>query len=126
MFPTAPVRLGRNPLNDLALDYGFVSQWHGVIKFDRSEIVYVDLGSTNGTNLDGVRIQQRTPVRVPGPRSTLSIGSLELRLEWTDGVDAGMAAKPKIKTQFVTSLPAVRSWRRSWYFRVCRRTTGLP
>lgn len=106
MFPTAPVRIGRNPLNDLALEYGFVSQWHGVIKFDRSEIVYVDLGSTNGTMLDGIRIQQRTPVRVLGPQTTLSIGSLELRLEWTDGVEAGIAAKPKIKTQFVTSLPA--------------------
>ena len=88
VFPTAPVRLGRNPLNDLALDYGFVSQWHGVIKFDRSEIVYVDLGSTNGTYLDGIRIQQRTPIRVQGPESALSIGSLELRLEWTDAVEA--------------------------------------
>lgn len=106
LFPTPPVRVGRNPLNDLALDYGFISQWHGIIKFDRTEIVYVDLGSTNGTNLDGTRIQQRTPVRVQGPQSTLSIGALELRLEWTDGLEAGMVPKPKIKTQFATNLPA--------------------
>lgn len=105
LFPTAPVRLGRNALNDLVLDSGFVSQWHGVIKFDRTEIIYVDLGSTNGTMLDGNRVQQRTPVRLPGPESRLSIGSLELRLEWTDGAEAGMAQKPKVRTQFVTSLP---------------------
>jgi len=107
LFPTAPVRLGRNALNDLALDYGFVSQWHGVVKFDRSEIIYVDLGSTNGTNLDGKRVPQRTPVRVQGPQSKLSIGPLEIRLQWTDGAEAGMAVRPKIKTQFVTSLPQV-------------------
>ena len=105
LFPTSPVRIGRNPLNDLALDYGFVSQWHGVIKFDRSDIAYVDLGSTNGTCLEGVRIQQRTPVRVQGPHSKLSIGSLDLRLEWTDGIEEGMAPRPRIKTQFVTSAP---------------------
>ena len=105
VFPTAPVRVGRNALNDLALDYGFVSQWHGVIKFDRSEVVYVDLGSTNGTNLDGNRVPQRTPVRVPSPQSTLSIGALEIRLEWSDGMEVGTGAKPKIKTQFATSLP---------------------
>ncbi len=106
VFPSAPVRIGRNPLNDLALDYGFVSQWHGVIKFDRSDIAYVDLGSTNGTQLDGLRVQERTPVRVVGPGSKLSIGRLEFRLEWTDGVEGGVAPRPKIKTQFVTSLPA--------------------
>jgi predicted component of type VI protein secretion system len=105
LFPTSPVRIGRNPLNDLVLDYGFVSQWHGVIKFDRSDIAYVDLGSTNGTCLEGARIQQRTPVRVQGPHSKLSIGSLELRLEWTDGIEEGMAPRPRIKTQFVTSVP---------------------
>ncbi|MEM7137474.1 MAG: FHA domain-containing protein [Myxococcota bacterium] len=107
VFPTAPVRVGRNSLNDLALDYGFVSQWHGVLKFDRSEIIYVDLGSTNGTMLDGVRVQDRTPVRVAGPNSTLSIGALEFRVQWTDGDEGGSVQKPRIKTQFATSLPSI-------------------
>jgi len=104
-FPSTPVRIGRNPLNDLALDYGFVSQWHGVIKFDRSDIVYVDLGSTNGTKVDGERVQGRTPVRIVGPGTLVSVGPLELRLRWTDGADEAPSAKPAIRTQFVTSLP---------------------
>ncbi|MEM7434995.1 MAG: FHA domain-containing protein [Myxococcota bacterium] len=107
VFPTAPVRVGRNSLNDLALDYGFVSQWHGVLKFDRSEIIYVDLGSTNGTMLDGVRVQDRTPVRIAGPNSTLSIGALEFRVQWTDGEEDGSVQKPRLKTQFATSLPSI-------------------
>lgn len=108
LFSTAPVRIGRNPLNDLALDFGFVSQWHGIIKFDRTETVFVDLGSTNGTCLDGVQVQERTPVRVAGPESVLSIGPLEMRLQWSDGVEEGAIRKPKIKTQFQMGLPDVR------------------
>jgi len=92
-------------LNDLALDYGFVSQWHGVIKFDRSDIVYVDLGSTNGTKLDGERVEGRAPVRIAGPDTVISVGPLELRLQWTDGADEAPSSKPAIRTQFVTSLP---------------------
>jgi len=105
LFPTTPVRIGRNPLNDLALDYGFVSQWHGVIKFDRSEIIYVDLGSTNGTLLDGLKVQERTPVRLIDANAKLSIGPLEITLRWADAAEGGMALKPRIKTQFATSLP---------------------
>ena len=104
-FPTAPVRLGRNPLNDLELDYGFVSQWHGVIKFDRNEVIFVDLGSTNGTLLNGERIHERTPVRVSDPNSALSIGSLQITLRWADEAETGFDQKPRIKTQFATSLP---------------------
>lgn len=104
-FSTAPVRLGRNPLNDLTLDYGFVSQWHGVIKFDRNEIIFVDLGSTNGTLLDGQRVHERTPVRVSGPNSALSIGSLQITLRWADAAETGFDQKPRIKTQFATRLP---------------------
>lgn len=108
LFSTAPVRIGRNPLNDLALDFGFVSQWHGIIKFDRTETVFVDLGSTNGTLLDGAPVQERTPVRIAGPDSVLSIGPLEMRLQWSDGVEEGAVRKPKIKTQFQMGIPEAR------------------
>jgi hypothetical protein len=33
-FKQSPVRLGRNPLNDLQLEEGFVSQWHAVVGFN--------------------------------------------------------------------------------------------
>ena len=104
-FSTAPVRLGRNPLNDLLLDYGFVSQWHGLIKFDRDEVLFVDLGSTNGTLLDGDRVQERIPVSIPNESAILSIGSVQIRVEWADSTEPGVASTPRVKTQFHTSLP---------------------
>jgi predicted component of type VI protein secretion system len=105
IFTSSPVRIGRNPLNDLTLDYGFVSQWHGVIKFDRSDINYVDLGSTNGTQVDGRRVPERTPVRISGPATKTSIGSLELTAQWTDETHDPAVGRPKIRTQFMTNLP---------------------
>jgi predicted component of type VI protein secretion system len=105
IFTSSPVRIGRNPLNDLTLDYGFVSQWHGVVKFDRSDINYVDLGSTNGTQVDGRRIAERTPVRIAGPGTKTSIGSLDLTAQWTDEAHDPAVGRPKIRTQFMTNLP---------------------
>ena len=55
-FVRSPVRLGRNALNDLQIDEGFVSQWHAVIDFDGQETHFRDLGSTNGTLMDGRRL----------------------------------------------------------------------
>ena len=34
IFGTGPVRIGRNALNDAALPFPFVSQWHAVVAFD--------------------------------------------------------------------------------------------
>ena len=105
IFAGSPVRLGRNSLNDLPLSYGFVSDWHGVVRFDRNEIVYVDLGSRNGTLMDERRVQERVPVRVEGPETKLMIGPIEFHLSWTDRTDAAAFERPSIKTQFATGLP---------------------
>ena len=50
------MRVGRNQLNDISIDDPFVSQWHGLIRFGDAGIVYSDLGSTNGTIIEGVRL----------------------------------------------------------------------
>ena len=59
-----PVRLGRNALNDLQLDESFVSQWHGVIRFDEKQTLYLDLGSTNPTLIDGEPVKRNIEVSV--------------------------------------------------------------
>lgn len=78
-FRRTPVRVGRNPLNDLQLDEPFVSQWHGVIRFDEEGVRYLDLGSTNPTQLDGQPIQRNVEVEIT-PDSDLRIGGLRLHL----------------------------------------------
>jgi predicted component of type VI protein secretion system len=78
-FRNTPVRVGRNPLNDLRLEESFVSQWHGVIRFDEEGVRYLDLGSTNPTQLDGVPIQRNIEIVIT-PESDLRIGGLRLHL----------------------------------------------
>lgn len=78
-FARSPVRVGRNPLNDLQLDESFVSQWHGVIRFDESQTFYVDLGSTNPTLVNGEPVKRNVEV-VISDDTDLRIGSLRLHL----------------------------------------------
>ncbi len=77
-FIKSPVRIGRSELNDLPLPLPFVSSWHAVIQFDEQGIRYVDLGSTNGSVLDGNRLEKNAPVLVDA-QSELCIGTLRLR-----------------------------------------------
>jgi predicted component of type VI protein secretion system len=49
----SPVRIGRNPLNDLVLNAPYVSQWHAVVRVDEEKSYYVDLGATNPTLVNG-------------------------------------------------------------------------
>jgi len=63
-FDQSPVRIGRNPLNNVVLEGNFVSGWHGIIRFDNTGTYYFDLGSTNGTCLDGKRLQKNTAIPI--------------------------------------------------------------
>lgn len=76
-FKRSPVRIGRNALNDLAIDESFVSQWHGLVRFEGDATTYLDLGSTNGTELDGSRLEKNVEVEV-GPETKLAIGPLRV------------------------------------------------
>jgi hypothetical protein len=52
-FDQSPIRVGRNALNNIVFEDRFVSQWHGMLRFDQTSVTYVDLGSTNRTRLQG-------------------------------------------------------------------------
>ena len=76
-FSHSPVRIGRNQLNDVSLDTPFVSEWHGTIRFDNRSVAYFDLGSTNGSLLDGQRLTKNLAVEL-SDSSRLQVGGLEL------------------------------------------------
>ena len=78
-FMKSPVRIGRSEINDLHLDRTYVSTCHGVVQFDGDRVTFVDLGSTNGTTLGGVRLEKNVPVEI-GPGDELRIGGLRLKL----------------------------------------------
>lgn len=86
-FAQSPVRLGRSPANELPLDDGFVSEWHGVIRFEGRSVTYTDLGSRNGSFVDGQKLSKDAPVPL-APASRLTLGRIELRLALTEESDA--------------------------------------
>ena len=51
-------RLGTHKANDLVLDHGSVSRFHLEIVADEQGYLVKDLGSTNGTFIDGLRVRE--------------------------------------------------------------------
>src|SRR5262245_40763886 len=53
-----PLIIGRDTTNDLALSDPQISRRHAMIRQDQDQIVITDLQTSNGTWIDGQRIQQ--------------------------------------------------------------------
>jgi len=79
LFRRSPVHVGRNKLNELPLSAAFVSLWHGMLRFDEKGLEYMDLNSTNGTEVDGQRAKGNQFVPV-NEQTDLRIGTLRLHL----------------------------------------------
>lgn len=69
--------VGRTPENDLVLPSPSISKAHARLMVKRGECFLVDLGSTNGTFLNGARIKETRRV---GEEDEISIGEFSLRL----------------------------------------------
>jgi predicted component of type VI protein secretion system len=97
-FDQSPIRIGRNPLNNIVLEGNFVSGWHGIIRFDDSGTYYFDLGSTNGTCLAGNRLPKNTPVPIT-QTTVLTIWMFELTI--TPSVVGAPTGAPKPPKAFL-------------------------
>ena len=75
------IAIGRHQANDIVLDDASVSSFHAVILKDRDTVSVVDLGSTEGTAIDGLRLRERTELKV---WRSLRLGTVELRVEDTE------------------------------------------
>src|SRR5215468_10657046 len=76
-FYVSPIYIGRDSRNDVVLDAPFVSHRHGVIHFDDARVEYKDLGSANGTLVDGRVLDAHMPIGVL-PETDMRIVSLRL------------------------------------------------
>lgn len=83
--------LGRDGSDDAAPDvnlnlYGGqdlgVSRLHAALRPDRGQLLLVDLGSTNGTRLNGVRLTAQQPVRVSNG-DEVRLGRLALKVHFS-------------------------------------------
>ena len=78
-FVSSPVRIGRDPGNELRLPFSFISARHAVIQFDDDRAELLDAGSTNGVLREGRRLPSRQAVPIVDTL-TVTIGRLELRI----------------------------------------------
>lgn len=92
-FERFPVRIGRNQLNDLQIDWPYVSQFHAAIDLRDTQIFIRDLGSTNGTAYQGRRLVRDQPVDVTAAPE-VSIGPIVMRLSLVE-VQAKKAGAPR-------------------------------
>jgi ABC-type multidrug transport system ATPase subunit/pSer/pThr/pTyr-binding forkhead associated (FHA) protein len=52
------IRIGRDPSNDFSIDHPVVSKFHAEIVKQGAKYMVVDLGSTNGTFVNGIKIKK--------------------------------------------------------------------
>ncbi|HET7599872.1 MAG TPA: FHA domain-containing protein [Gemmatimonadales bacterium] len=92
------VNIGRGDFNDLVLPEPSVSATHA--KLQRRDGIWIlsDLGSTNGTFVDGERITDETPL---GPGATIKFGEVTTLFESTDDVTG---IQPRVGTRLVEAL----------------------
>jgi predicted component of type VI protein secretion system len=77
----AKTLVGRSPECNLRIASGLVSRRHCLIKVDDAVVSVRDLGSANGTRLDGQPIVAQTEVPVPAG-STLAVGPLKFVVQF--------------------------------------------
>jgi FHA domain len=70
-------RLGRSPTNDFQIEHPTISTHHCEIVQEGDSVLVRDLGSTNGTYIDGRRVQEA----ILEIGQALRLGELELMLE---------------------------------------------
>lgn len=64
IWPERPVTIGRDPTNTISIESPFVSKAHAIFQFANGEYVLEDLGSANGTRVNGAPVE--TAVVQPG------------------------------------------------------------
>ena len=72
------VTVGRQRTNNIVIDDPTVSRQHATIKLEGEQFVLYDLGSANGTFVDGERVREPVPLH---DGSIVKFGELEFSLK---------------------------------------------
>jgi pSer/pThr/pTyr-binding forkhead associated (FHA) protein len=84
--------IGRDPSSDVLLSDGTVSRRHARIVIEENTAYLEDLGSTNGTRLNGQAMSPGQRVPLP-PQAELQFGSVKLTLELPEGFETPIVAE---------------------------------
>ena len=90
-FEEQEILVGRIPGNDLVLRAGNVSRQHARFVFSEGRLIVSDLGSANGTYVNGRRVRHPTILR---DADEVWIGDFYLRVELGQPPDADMGYAP--------------------------------
>jgi pSer/pThr/pTyr-binding forkhead associated (FHA) protein len=82
------LRLGRAADNDVVLDDGSVSQHHCEVEWSGDEVRVRDLGSLNGTWIDGVQVNEGALE----PGQSLHVGAIQFILQTATGRERSLSA----------------------------------
>lgn len=77
LFVSGPVVVGRSPGADIVIGAGFVSGRHARFSPMGDDLMLEDLGSTNGTTVNGSPVINPVPVR---PGDVVGIGDVNIRV----------------------------------------------
>jgi predicted component of type VI protein secretion system len=66
LFNQFPIRVGRNPMNDLVLSHQYVSQWHAVIGLEGQKMTVTQVGSSNSVQVGEQRLRQNEELPLTG------------------------------------------------------------
>ncbi|MCA9671334.1 MAG: FHA domain-containing protein [Myxococcales bacterium] len=66
LFQQFPIRIGRNPLNELVLAHQYISQWHAVIGFSGGALSIIQVGSSNSVMVNDYRMQASEEIGLAG------------------------------------------------------------
>lgn len=103
--------VGRGEECDVVISGALVSRRHARIFFDDGEPCVEDLGSMNGTFVNGARLQGRVPIR---PGDHIFVGSFDIQFLWIgseppeSGVKADDRATPPSGVSVATTLATSR------------------
>ena len=106
-FPVGgPLRIGRNPSNEIAISELTVSQAHALVELDGEACLLRDLGSTNGTLVNGARITAPTPLK---DGDVITCGAAALKVSGPAGAarhDQTLALTPEQAARLAAELKA--------------------
>jgi len=91
-FVGPQLRIGRMRENDVVVNNLAVSRFHATLRREGDGYVLEDLGSENGTQLNGERITGTVPMN---PSDVIQLGKYELRLVLQPGIQIAGAPKAK-------------------------------
>ncbi|MBL8955058.1 MAG: sigma 54-interacting transcriptional regulator [Myxococcaceae bacterium] len=102
---TGVAQVGSDSRNDLVLTHPTVSRFHCEVKLDDERVFVRDLGSTNGTLIDGVRVQAGWLRH----GSVLQLGAQKVRFELVDQRHALTVSEAGAFGELTGDAPAMRA-----------------